>query len=187
LSCLLLYFTIFNLSLSSGIFPDGWKTSIILPIPKTSYIDLSNISNYRPISLLSTAPKTFETIVSDITPELDRIIVDDQHDFRPSKTTTTNLLTFQHSIIDAFSAGLRMDVIYTNFANKALYKVNHTILLHKLKYIDVCGPLLQWNESYISQRTQIVVYKEFQSKPILVTSGELTARNELKLTKFIQI
>ncbi|XP_025406599.1 uncharacterized protein LOC112680651 [Sipha flava] len=121
-----------------------------------------------------------------ITPELDRIIVDDQHGFRSSKTTTTNLLTIQHSIIDAFSAGLRMDVIYTDFA-RALYKVNHTILLHKLKYIGVCGPLLQWIKSYISQRTQIVVYKEFQSKPILVTSGELTARNELKLTKFIQI
>jgi hypothetical protein len=31
--------------------------------------------------------------------------------------------------------------------------------------------LLQWIKSYISQRTQIVVYKKFQSKPILVTSG----------------
>jgi hypothetical protein len=73
-----------------------------------------------------------------ITPELDRIIVDDQHGFRLSKTTTTNLLTLQHSIIDAFSAGLCMDVIYTDFA-KAFDKVNHTILLHKLKYIGVCG------------------------------------------------
>jgi hypothetical protein len=105
-----------------------------------------------------------------IIPELNRIIVDDHHGFRPSKSTTTNLLTLQHSIIDAFSAGLRMDVIYTDFA-KAFDKVNHIIFLYKLKYIGVCDPLLRWIESYISQRTQIVVYKEIQSKPILVTSG----------------
>jgi hypothetical protein len=105
-----------------------------------------------------------------ITSKLDRIIVDDQHGFRPSKSTTTNLLALQHSIIDTFSTGLRMDVIYTDFA-KAFDKVNHTILLHQLKYIGVCGPPLRWIESYISQCTQIVVYKKFQSKPILVTSG----------------
>jgi hypothetical protein len=58
-----------------------------------------------------------------ITPELDRIIVDDQHGFRPSKTTTTNLLTLQHSIIYAFSAGLRMDVVG---AASVLNNIEHT-------------------------------------------------------------
>jgi hypothetical protein len=87
-----------------------------------------------------------------IIPKLDRIIVDDQYGFRPSKSTTTNLLTLQHSIVDAFSSGLCMDVIYTDFA-KAFDKVNRTIHLYKLKYIGVCGPLLRWIESYISQRT----------------------------------
>lgn len=42
---------LFCLSLSTEIFPDEWKTSIIRTIPKSSS-NLSNISNYRPLSLL---------------------------------------------------------------------------------------------------------------------------------------
>jgi len=127
----------FNLSLSSGVFPIiSWKINIIRPIPKTSS-DLGNILNYRPISLLSIIPKIFEFIVSSkITFELDKIISDDQHGFRPSKLTTTNFLTLQHSLTDAISTGLRVNVIYTDFA-KAFDIVNHTILLLKLKYIGV--------------------------------------------------
>jgi hypothetical protein len=55
-----------------------------------------------------------------ITPELDRIIVDDQHGFRPSKTTTTNLLNLQHFIINAFSAGLHIDQISLKLSIKLI-------------------------------------------------------------------
>lgn len=43
--------------------------------------------------------------------------------------------------------------------------------MHLCACVGVCEPLLRWIKSYISQRTQIVVYKEFWSKPILVPSG----------------
>ena len=43
---------IFNLSLSQGTFPEVWKKSLVVPIPKTSPPSASP-SNYRPISLLS--------------------------------------------------------------------------------------------------------------------------------------
>ena len=48
---------LFNLSLSSGCFPDAWKMARVVPIPKS--IDMSVPSNYRPISiLLSLSPGT---------------------------------------------------------------------------------------------------------------------------------
>ena len=40
---------LFNMSIVSGIFPDKWKLSSVVPIPKGG--DHSNPSNYRPISL----------------------------------------------------------------------------------------------------------------------------------------
>ena len=49
---------LFNMSIESGIFPDKWKLSSVVPIPKGG--DHSNPSNYRPISLLSVISKIFE-------------------------------------------------------------------------------------------------------------------------------
>jgi Reverse transcriptase (RNA-dependent DNA polymerase) len=160
---------LFNLSLSTGIFPDAWKTSFIRPIPKSQ--DLSNISNYRSISLLSLIPKIFESIVSNkILPDLNNVIIDDQHGFRRNRSTTTNLLIFHNFVSDALSAGSSVDVIYTDFA-KAFDKVNHQILFKKLKEIGICGVFLSWLISFIEDRYQIVAYQEHWSIPIRVTSG----------------
>jgi len=121
---------LFNLSISSGVFPSEWKISHITPIKKGN--DLSNILNYRPISLISIIPKIFESLVSkQIYPILAPIVNEDQHGFIKGKSTTTNLLIFQAFILDAFATGCQVDVIYTDFS-KAFDKVNHSYLFEKL-------------------------------------------------------
>ena len=50
--------TIFNKSLSCGVFPDTWKRSIVTPIFKSG--DKTLVSNYRPISKQNVMPKIFE-------------------------------------------------------------------------------------------------------------------------------
>jgi hypothetical protein len=58
---------LFNLSLSSGVFPKIWKESHVVPLFKNG--DRRDISCYRGISILSAIPKTFEKLVCDkITP-----------------------------------------------------------------------------------------------------------------------
>ena len=52
---------IFNLSLAQQKVPIAWKFSKINPIPKAK--DISNCSNYRPISLLSLPSKILERII----------------------------------------------------------------------------------------------------------------------------
>ena len=49
---------LFNLSISTGIFPDKWKLSSVVPIPKS--VDKGNLGNYRPISLLPVLSKLLE-------------------------------------------------------------------------------------------------------------------------------
>jgi hypothetical protein len=51
-----------NKSLSSGIFPDRLKYSVVKPLFKKC--DKSNISNYRPISLLNPFSKAIEKIMA---------------------------------------------------------------------------------------------------------------------------
>ena len=50
---------LFNLSLKSGKVPEAWKTSSVVPIPKT-HRPSDNLIDYRPISLLSTVSKLLE-------------------------------------------------------------------------------------------------------------------------------
>ena len=55
---------IFNMSLSTGTCPDSWKSSLIVPIPKSG--DSSNPGNYRPISLLPIVSKLLEKHICDL-------------------------------------------------------------------------------------------------------------------------
>lgn len=132
---------------------------------------LSNISNYRPISIPSIIPKVFESIVAEkIIPVLANVIVDDQHGFRCNKSTTTNLLVFQNFLSDALMTGNSVDVIFTDF-EKALDKINQQILFTELEQTGVCGSILKWLISFIQDRFQIVSYKGYTSTPIRITFG----------------
>ena len=55
-----------NKSISLGIFPDRLKYAVVKPIFKKG--DRSNITNYRPISMLSSFSKVFEKNYAQATP-----------------------------------------------------------------------------------------------------------------------
>ena len=52
---------IFNNSLNQGIFPKPWKQANVTSIHKKG--DKTDVSNYRPISVLPICGKTFEKII----------------------------------------------------------------------------------------------------------------------------
>ena len=52
-----------NIILNTGIFPDRLKYAIIKPILKKKVGDDQNISNYRPISLLTSFSKVIEKLM----------------------------------------------------------------------------------------------------------------------------
>ena len=56
----------FNLSLNQGIFPDTWKGALIVPLFKGG--DRTNVSNYRPVSLLPLPGKLLESIEENYAP-----------------------------------------------------------------------------------------------------------------------
>ena len=61
---------IFNMSITLGCFPQTWKLSNVVPIPKSA--DNTSPTNYRPISLLSVLSKLLERhMYSQITSHLE--------------------------------------------------------------------------------------------------------------------
>ena len=54
----------------------------------------------------------------------------------PYRSTVTNLLVYQHDILGCMEGKVQVDSIYTDFA-KAFDKVNHRLLLFKLKRVGL--------------------------------------------------
>ena len=84
---------IFNSSLSTGIVPQSWKISEVIPIHKSNR-KLDNPASYRPVSLTSYISKFFEkTVHTKVVahPNNCKIVTKSQHGFLSRKSPPTNL------------------------------------------------------------------------------------------------
>ena len=80
--------------------PDQWITSVIVPLPKKG--DLSLMTNYRGISLLSIAAKVYNKILlSRIRDEVDPILRNNQAGFCLGRSCTQQILILRR-ILEGF-------------------------------------------------------------------------------------
>lgn len=162
-------YKLFNKSLTSGCFPALWKKSYLTPIHKKG--DKSDISNYRPICIISALPKLFESLVLDtIVKPINNIIVPNQHGFIRGRSTLSNLTIYNNYISESLSLKQQVDSIYTDFS-KAFDKVRHHILISKLRLLGIKGSLLTWIISYLSNRVLSVRINFIESYVFEATSG----------------
>lgn len=160
---------IYNLSIREGIVPSIWKAADVTPVYKSGC--RLDVSNYRPISKISTVSKVLERLVHKaIYPSLHNVIINQQHGFVKKRSTITNLLLYTSYLFESIDDCVQVHSIYTDFS-KAFDKVDHILLLKKLVYNGIHGNLLRWFSSYIINRTQKVVINGFSSNEITVTSG----------------
>ena len=97
-----LFFTeLYNACLRNGCFPKIWKHSIIIPIVKPGKEECSDLSKYRPISLLNIGGKLLERVL------IDRInfhifsndlINNNQYGFIPQKGTVDAVIQVKHFV-----------------------------------------------------------------------------------------
>ena len=160
---------LFNKSLVSGKLPDEWKLSHIIPIPKKCPND--EVTNYRPISLLSVVSKVLERciynqLIVHVSSQLHHL----QFGFLRGKSTTSQLLHVINEISKALENREQIDSIYLDFA-KAFDKVDHILLLKKLRNFGITGKLLNWLNNYLSNRLQKVTVLGSTSQPLPILSG----------------
>lgn len=162
-------YLLFRFSLNECVFPSVWKKAQVVPIHKKGSRSL--IDNYRPISILNCISKVFEKLVyKQIYPLISRGIPYSQHGFVKGRSTVSNLALFSDYVLNEMEGGGQVDVIYTDF-EKAFDRVDHNILLCKLQALGIHGDLLRWIQSYLSNRSQLVVIGGYKSDSITVPSG----------------
>lgn len=156
---------LFNLSLKMGVFPDCWKSAKVSPVHKSG--DKSQLTNYRPIALISAFVKVYEScLYSHIFKQVPGTITPFQHGFMPDRSTTTNLAVFTHAVCGALDRGEQLDVIYTDFA-KAFDTIDHGILPNKLSACGLHASVVSLLASYLSNRVYMVELHGRRSKPFI--------------------
>jgi len=162
---------IINHSMTEGIFPDLLKTAKIVPVFKAD--DVRLVNNYRPISVLTTFSKIFETIVFQRLNnylEKNNILHENQFGFRKGLSTCTALL----QLIDELASSVdkkRITVgVFIDLA-KAFDTVDHRILLQKLEHYGIRGNVLAMFASYIGNRKQYVTIDGVRSELANIICG----------------
>ena len=166
-------YTLWRRSLDSGTIPPELLLVLVTPVHKGGSRAVPK--NYRPVALTSHLIKVFERVLRQglVTHmEAMNIIPDDQHGSRAMRSTLTQLLEHWDSILDGLEEGDGVDVVYLDFS-KAFDKVEHGVLLHKLRDCKVLGKVGVWLARFLdsSTRQQAVVVDGRLSALSKVISG----------------
>jgi len=162
---------IFNLSLEIGRFPDALKVAKVTPLYKKGSKD--DPGNYRPISVLPVIAKVFEKLVNGRLMdylESNNILYKHQYGFRKKYSTKLSLINLINILLKSIDCGEITLGIFIDF-KKAFDTINHSILSTKLEYYGIRGIMLQWFQNYLSNRSQVLCYKNEMSSSRKITCG----------------
>ena len=158
-------------SIDEGKIPEIFKMAYVTPIHKGG--SRQKPEQYRPVSLTSHIAKVFERVIKKkILEHLvnNEMFNDGQHGFVPGRSTQTQLLSHFNDIYDTLMEGKRLDTIFLDFA-KAFDKVDHAILLEKVKKHKISGKIGNWIKEFLTNRKFRVVANGCMSEEGDVMSG----------------
>ena len=160
-----------NLSVKTSIFPKAWKKALVIPIPKSG--NLTQVQNYRPISLLPLPGKILEKLVHKQLEnyiETNSLLVDTQHGFRKKHSTIHSVEQLTNYIEKKMNRGMTTLATFVDF-RKAFDCVQHPVLLKKLSSLGINNSTIRWFTSYLTDRKQRVLANNVYSSYQTVTQG----------------
>ena len=158
-------------SFQSGTFPEKLKIARITPLHKSG--DVSNPSNFRPISTLSYYSKIYEKLIANRILSFCKkfsIISPDQFGFQPGVSTCDALVELSESIYKSLDEKKHHMVALIDI-KKAFDSVNHDILLKKLDSYGIRGLTLRWLQSYLQDRKCYIEMNDLKSEILTFNVG----------------
>lgn len=123
----------FNAILQTGVIPQEWKRSLLIPIAKKG--STTEITNCRGV-VQSVIPKLFDKLLTEkLYAVFHQIIPSFQHGFTRKRDTVTNLLNIAQELHSSI-LNAKVDVIYVDFS-KAFDKVDHRLMAAKLARLSM--------------------------------------------------
>ena len=129
--------------------------------------------NYRPIALTAHIIKIYERYLREVMVKFikhNKLLCNSQHGFLSGKRCLTQLLSHFDDIHEGLLAGADTNAIYLDYA-KAFDKVDHQLLLKKLRRYGFNERLISWIKSFLAERYQQVVINCESSYSAKVRSG----------------
>ena len=169
---IILYNTQYFVNLiKEGVFPEILKNSKIIPILKNKS-NKQGLNNYRPITITPIFSKIIEKLAhNQIYNFLDenKLINTNQYGFLKNKSTNSCLDMFKYNIVK----NLELKNFYISIffdLSKAFDCINFD-LFEKLHRLNFSLLSIEWIESYIKNRNQVVDLNGVQSKPLIKARG----------------
>ena len=163
---------LFNRCLECGYFPDELKVAKIIPLYKNKG-SINEVSNYRPISMLSVFSKIFEKLIHKEFSEFfnrNNLFNDVQFGFRSKHSTMHALINAVENLHEAIDNKSHSLGIFIDFS-RAFDTINYDLLLSKLNNYGVRGNFHNLIASYLTGRSQYVSYGGLESSLLKITCG----------------
>jgi hypothetical protein len=149
-----------NILLSSGIFPEAFKTALIHPVYKVGGKARNEPASYRPLAILCAMSKVLETVAKEDLEAFmntNNTLPASQHGFRRGRSCTTALATGHGAL---FSAKSKVVAVIGFDLSATFNTVGREDLLPKMLAIDIGGKGLKWFRCYLTNAKQRVVWDE---------------------------
>ena len=162
---------IINQIMKTGVFPNKIKLAKVIPIYKKD--GPTQVTNYRPISLLPVLSKVVEkTIAKQLSEyfEENKLFNQNQYGFRTGHSTEHAALELVDKITSQMDNNETPINIFLDLS-KAFDTIDHNILLDKLKYYGLYDTAIKLFRSFLTNRYQYVQMENAKSQMLGINTG----------------
>ena len=164
---------IINTSIESGVFPEIYKRSRIIPLLKDPKSDKMAPGSYRPVALLPVCSKILERVVYIQTRDhmsRNNLFHPNHHGFRANHSCSTAILQMYDSWLEAIEQQELVGLTLIDLS-AAFDCVDVDLLLAKTRIYNFSRHTRQWIWSYMTGREQVTEIEGSSSSSLRVNVG----------------
>lgn len=149
--------------------PNDWRVGVILPLHKKG--DMKNCNNYRGITLLSTAVKTYERILERrISKVIEPTLSESQSGFRKGRSIQDHIFSIKQIINKALLSNTKIFFAFIDL-EKAFDKIKRQTVWDNLRKRQIREHLLGAIKSIYVEDVNYVIYRNMKSTEFKTSEG----------------